>query len=276
MNRAPVLAGLAVLSVGSLFVGISVSSAAAPDSSQSLVSAQTSVARFVSVHASPVAFSATEQQVQILARMAVPRTGPARSFAVAIFVPGRAVRTVYDRVFRYVRIPFTIRRVADAALFIGISRVLQAGSSGQVRLGYVRSLRRGHLQSIRLATRILTRTPRTLIVGVGTRHRVVTQPRSPVVVPRPVHHPSGGYPAVPTSVSSLDWAALASCESGGRSDAIGSGGYYGLYQFTIGTWDGVGGTGLPSDATAADQTYRAELLYERSGSSSWPYCGRFL
>ena len=276
MNRAPVLAGLAVLSVGSLFVGISVSSAAATIPSQSRVVTQASVVRFLSVHASPVAFSTSEYQVQVVARMAVPRTGPARSGAVAIFVPGRAVRTVYERVFRYVPIPFTIRRVADAALFVGTSRVLQAGSTGQVRLGYVRSLRRGHLQSVRLATRILTRTPRTLIIGVGTQHRAVTQPVAPVVVPRPVHPTSGGYPAVPTSVSSLDWAALASCESGGRPDAIGSGGYYGLYQFTIGTWDGVGGTGLPSDATAADQTYRAELLYERSGSSSWPYCGRFL
>jgi len=77
-------------------------------------------------------------------------------------------------------------------------------------------------------------------------------------------------------VSSLNWAALAGCESGGNPRSVSPGGYFGLYQFMISTWESVGGSGLPSAASAAEQTYRAELLYERSGASPWPYCGQFL
>ena len=41
-----------------------------------------------------------------------------------------------------------------------------------------------------------------------------------------------------------------------------SGTYYGLYQFSVGTWDSLGGTGLPSNASAATQTSLAELLVQ--------------
>lgn len=74
----------------------------------------------------------------------------------------------------------------------------------------------------------------------------------------------------------LNWDALARCESGGNPRAYNPAGYYGLYQFTIGTWHGVGGEGVPSNASADEQTYRAQLLYARRGSSPWPACGHFL
>ena len=74
----------------------------------------------------------------------------------------------------------------------------------------------------------------------------------------------------------LNWGALARCESGGNPHAVNPAGYYGLYQFSVGTWQGVGGSGLPSQASPAEQTYRAQILYSRSGRSPWPYCGRFL
>jgi len=32
----------------------------------------------------------------------------------------------------------------------------------------------------------------------------------------------------------------------------------------------------PIDASSAEQTYRAKLLYLRSGAGAWPYCGQFL
>ena len=53
--------------------------------------------------------------------------------------------------------------------------------------------------------------------------------------------------------------------------------YYGLYQFTASTWHGVGGVGRPDrrDA-AAEQTYRAQILYNRSGAGQWPVCGQYL
>jgi soluble lytic murein transglycosylase-like protein len=80
-----------------------------------------------------------------------------------------------------------------------------------------------------------------------------------------------------SGVSGLNWAALARCESGGNPRAINyAGPYYGLYQFMASTWRSVGGSGLPIDASSSEQTYRAQLLYKRSGSSPWPHCGRYL
>jgi hypothetical protein len=52
-----------------------------------------------------------------------------------------------------------------------------------------------------------------------------------------------------------------------------SGKYHGLYQFSVSTWAAVGGTGLPSEASADEQTARAQMLYNRSGAGQWPHCG---
>ena len=74
----------------------------------------------------------------------------------------------------------------------------------------------------------------------------------------------------------LNWAGLANCESGGNPRAVNAAGYYGLYQFNVATWRGVGGSGMPHLASAGEQTFRAKLLYKSRGRSPWPYCGRFL
>jgi len=68
--------------------------------------------------------------------------------------------------------------------------------------------------------------------------------------------------------------AIASCESGGDPTIVdASGTYHGKYQFDVGTWASVGGSGLPSEAPEAEQDYRAALLYSQAGSSPWPVCG---
>ncbi len=73
------------------------------------------------------------------------------------------------------------------------------------------------------------------------------------------------------------WAALAQCESGGNPASVSSNGlYHGLYQFTVSTWRAVGGSGLPSQASAAEQTKRAQILQSRSGWGQWPACARSL
>jgi peptidoglycan hydrolase-like protein with peptidoglycan-binding domain len=77
-------------------------------------------------------------------------------------------------------------------------------------------------------------------------------------------------------VSRLHWGALARCESGGNPRAVNPSGYYGLYQFSPATWRSVGGRGLPSRASAREQTARAQALFRRAGSSPWPVCGRRL
>lgn len=79
---------------------------------------------------------------------------------------------------------------------------------------------------------------------------------------------------LPGGVSLATLKAIAACESGGNPTAVSPGGTYrGLYQFDYGTWASVGGSGDPAAAPAAEQTYRAALLYARSGPSPWPVCG---
>jgi hypothetical protein len=69
--------------------------------------------------------------------------------------------------------------------------------------------------------------------------------------------------------------SIAACESHGNPRAIGGGGRYrGMYQMTFQIWGAVGGHGDPATASAAEQTYRAALIYTRYGSGQWPVCGR--
>jgi hypothetical protein len=67
--------------------------------------------------------------------------------------------------------------------------------------------------------------------------------------------------------------AIAACESGGDPTAVNAAGYYGKYQFDLGTWQSVGGSGNPADAPEAEQDMRASMLYAQAGSSPWPVCG---
>jgi soluble lytic murein transglycosylase-like protein len=74
----------------------------------------------------------------------------------------------------------------------------------------------------------------------------------------------------------LNWRALARCEAGGNPRAANPAGYYGLYQFSVATWRGVGGHGYPNHASRSEQTSRAKQLFQRAGSSPWPTCGHLL
>lgn len=86
---------------------------------------------------------------------------------------------------------------------------------------------------------------------------------------------SVGATASPESVgvSQGTLESIAACESGGDPGAVNAAGYYGKYQFDLGTWASVGGSGNPAAAPEAEQDYRAALLYSRAGSSPWPVCG---
>lgn len=73
-----------------------------------------------------------------------------------------------------------------------------------------------------------------------------------------------------------DFAALRQCESG-NNYAINTGnGFYGAYQFDARTWQGLGFSGLPHQASPATQDEAAYKLYDSRGWSPWPACSRKL
>ncbi|MET3808568.1 hypothetical protein ABIB25_005597 [Nakamurella sp. UYEF19] len=69
--------------------------------------------------------------------------------------------------------------------------------------------------------------------------------------------------------SAGDWQKLRNCESGGNYAINTGNGYYGAYQFDLGTWRSVGGSGLPSDASPATQDALAYKLWQQRGWSPW-------
>ena len=191
------------------------------------------------------------------AQLSVPGTSvPVQGQHVTVVLTGTRMVT------RAVPIAFSTVRTTTSSLYVGTSRLLSPGRPGQWTETWRYMLRDGSVVSVRLIARHLVANPLPAVVANGTRPHTAKA--------------STGYPA--TSVDSLNWAALAHCESGGNPRAVGGGGkYFGLYQFSLGTWHGVGGTGNPIDASPAEQTYRAKLLYlQRGGAGAWPFCGKLL
>ncbi len=108
---------------------------------------------------------------------------------------------------------------------------------------------------------------------------------APAPAPAPAPNPSGGgggswsrNMGEPSGAAQArNWPGLAQCESGGNPSIVSSNGlYHGLYQFSVPTWQSMGGSGAASSASSGEQTYRAQILYDRAGPGQWPHCQRFL
>jgi Transglycosylase-like domain/G5 domain/G5-linked-Ubiquitin-like domain len=166
----------------------------------------------------------------------------------------KILRLLSDPVTKVVKIPPPIVRKKSKTVVAWGQKVTRSGRTGlkQVQIAYV--LRHGKKVKAVIAQKI-KRKPVSRIIAVGPQ-------------------PTGAGAA-----ARLNWSAVAKCESGGNPRAVNPAGYYGLYQFNRQSWATVGGSGLPSDASAAEQTYRAQLLYNRVNGNwqgQWPNCGRYL
>jgi hypothetical protein len=150
------------------------------------------------------------------------------------------------------RVRAAVVEIPTTKLAPGRRKVVREGRAGIRRVVAVRTFHNGEPVRYRVVTREMVREPQPRRVLVG---------REPWSVP---------------GADGLNWAALAGCESGGNPRAVNPAGYYGLYQFDVTTWRSVGGSGLPHQASAGEQTYRAKLLYMSRGRSPWPNCGRLL
>lgn len=165
-----------------------------------------------------------------------------------------------------VSVPYRTVHHSTSSLYKGHSRVTRAGHTGHKAKTFRVTVVDGKRTSRHLVSSRWLDRPRHRVVEVGTKSRAV-------------HHSSTSSSGGSYSVASdgLNWSALAQCESGGNPQAVNPAGpYYGLYQFTESTWRSVGGSGLPTQASSAEQTHRAQILYQRSGAGQWPVCGKNL
>lgn len=91
---------------------------------------------------------------------------------------------------------------------------------------------------------------------------------------------AGALALVPMAVStptaqaeSVNWDAIAECESGGNWNINTGNGHYGGLQFKQATWAANGGVGNPAQATRAEQIRVAENVLRTQGLKAWPKCG---
>jgi uncharacterized protein YabE (DUF348 family) len=148
---------------------------------------------------------------------------------------------------------------SDSSLYEGDSKTVTAGKPGSRTVTYRITTVDGKTTARKAVKTVVTSQPVSKVVSVGTK----AKPAAPAPA-------TGGNKP---SADGLNWAALAECESGGDPTTNTGNGFYGLYQFDEQTWHSVGGSGLPHENSAGEQTYRAQILYKQRGDSPWPSCG---
>jgi hypothetical protein len=72
----------------------------------------------------------------------------------------------------------------------------------------------------------------------------------------------------------VNWDAIAQCESGGNWGISTGNGFSGGLQFTPSTWRANGGSGSPNGASREEQIRVAENVLHSQGIGAWPVCGR--
>ena len=189
----------------------------------------------------------------------------------------RVARVVRGTVTTTTEIPYETEEREDPEAEQGTETVVQEGVAGsEVTEAYQETIDGNVTVSAVLAT---TRTePTTRIVSKGTKEKKKAEETKQNTESSSSasgsssssggSSPSGGSAAVSGDDAAI-WAAIAQCESGGNPTTNTGNGYYGMYQFSLPTWQSVGGSGLPSDASAEEQTMRARMLQQRAGWGQW-------
>jgi uncharacterized protein YabE (DUF348 family) len=143
----------------------------------------------------------------------------------------------------------------DSSMLEGHSTVVRAGRDGSRDVTYRIVFRNGRLVARTVVTQQVLRDPVAQIERVGTKS-VATS------------NFAGG---------STVWDRLAQCEAGGNWATNTGNGYYGGLQFSLGTWQAYGGSGLPSNASRETQIAIATKVRNASGGyGAWPACAASL
>ena len=185
----------------------------------------------------------------------------------------RVARVVRGTVSTTTEIPYETEEREDAEAEEGTEKTVQEGVAGsEVTEAYQETIDGNVTVSAVLSTTRTEPTKRVVSKGTKAKKTEDTSASSSSGAASSGSSSSGSSAAAPAAVSGDDaaiWAAIAQCESGGNPSINTGNGYYGMYQFSLPTWRSVGGSGLPSDASAEEQTMRARMLQQRSGWGQW-------
>jgi resuscitation-promoting factor RpfA len=83
--------------------------------------------------------------------------------------------------------------------------------------------------------------------------------------------------SAPAHADSVNWDAIAQCESGNNWSINTGNGFYGGLQFTQGTWNAYGGgkyAATANNASRSQQIAVAEKVLAGQGIGAWPVCGK--
>ena len=185
----------------------------------------------------------------------------------------RVARVVRGTVSTTTEIPYETEEREDAEAEEGTEKTVQEGVAGsEVTEAYQETIDGNVTVSAVLSTTRTEPTKRVVSKGTKAKKTEDASASSSSGAASSGSSSSGSSAAAPAAVSGDDaaiWAAIAQCESGGNPSINTGNGYYGMYQFSLPTWRSVGGSGLPSDASAEEQTMRARMLQQRSGWGQW-------
>ena len=143
----------------------------------------------------------------------------------------------------------------DSSMYEGQTSVARDGRTGLRDVTYRIVYRNGEISVRKVLHQNVLRQPVSRILKVGTKQHVTA-------------NFAGG---------STVWDQLAQCESGGNWATNTGNGYYGGLQFSLGTWQAYGGSGLPSNASRETQIAIATKIRDASGGyGAWPACAASL
>ena len=172
----------------------------------------------------------------------------------------------------------------DSSLEKGKTKTETEGANGTASVTYEVVSENGEEVDRTEINREVTKEPTTKVVLKGTKEAPAPEPEPSSSSSSSSSNSSSSSSSSSNSSSNSGgapssgvWAQLAQCESGGNPSIVSPNGlYHGLYQFSVQTWQSVGGSGLPSQASPAEQTQRAKTLQQRSGWGQWPACSASL
>ena len=168
-----------------------------------------------------------------------------------------------------------VTKVQDPSMPRGTTRVIKAGRPGSEQSRIAMVYVDGKLDHVTVLSRKVTVKPVSETVAVGTRQ----PPPSPSRPAAPGSAAPAAAPSAPSATvsggMSAAWAKVGYCETGNNPTIV-AGQFYGMYMMTLDAWQIAGGHGSPNQASAGEQTMRAQILYNMLGRHPWPVCGKYL